>query len=229
MDRLHKFYLNKYVDAVTVLTNADKQYIGNRLSNVHVLPNPLTFEPVNSIPIKEKVILAVGRIDSWHVKGFDLLAKAWNDIASDYPDWRLRIIGTGSDSNRQFIRSLAPNVDDKQFEILDFDNRIIEHYKNSSIFVLSSRYEGFGMVLLEAMSQGCACIACDYKGRQREIIADGVDGLIARVDDVDDIKAKLETLICDKKLQTLLQTKAIEKSMCFSLESVMKIWGKIIK
>ena len=228
-DRLHKFLFNRFVDRVTVLTQADKDYIGGRIKNVYVLPNPLTFTPTKKMPNKEKTILAVGRLDSWHVKGFDLLINAWKALATDYLDWKLRIIGYGTKENRQYLQSIANGISTTQFEILDFDYHIIEQYKHASIFVLSSRYEGFGMVLVEAMSQGCACIACDYKGRQREIIADGVDGLIARVDDVDDIKAKLETLICDKKLQTLLQTNAIEKSMCFSLESVMKIWSKIIK
>ncbi len=228
-DKLHKFIFNSFVDRVTVLSQADKNFIGKRLKNVYVLPNPLSFAPIEKSCKKENIILAVGRLNSWKVKGFDLLINAWKEIAKNYPDWKLRIIGYGSKENLQYVNSLAEGIMSTQFEILDFDNEIIEQYRRASIFVLSSRYEGFGMVLIEAMSQGCACIACDYKGRQKEIIYDGVDGLIAEVDNIMSLKEKMESLLNNQKLRVEIQKHAIEKSKIFKLNSIMDIWWKIIK
>lgn len=149
--------------------------------------------------------MAVGRLNSWHVKGFDLLINAWLKIAPKYPDWKLKIIGYGSDVNRNYIKSLAKNINSNQFEILDFDKNIVEHYRKAAIFVLSSRYEGFGMALVEAMSQGCACIACDYKGRQQEIITNMENGLIAEANDSNSICHILDNLLSDATLQHQLQ------------------------
>lgn len=72
-----KFYLNRIYECVTVITQADKDYIGNRLKHVEVMPNPLLLQPVKEILQKEKVIIAAGRLGVWHYKGFDLLIKAW--------------------------------------------------------------------------------------------------------------------------------------------------------
>ena len=84
-----KFIENKRYSAVTVLTEADSRCIGNRLNNVFVLPNPLTYSPLTDIPPKEKIILAAGRFDVWHYKGFDLLIKAWGMIAPKNKEWTL--------------------------------------------------------------------------------------------------------------------------------------------
>ena len=197
--------------------------------NVHVLPNPLTFAPLNEVPNKEKTILAVGRLNSWHVKGFDLLINAWHKIAPKYPDWKLIIIGYGTDINRKYIKSLAKDINSNQFEILDFDKNIVEYYRKAAIFVLSSRYEGFGMALVEAMSQGCACIACDYKGRQKEIITNMENGLIAEVNDSNSICHILDNLLSDSDLQHLLQNGAIQRAKDFELLSIMNRWNIILK
>ena len=95
---IEKYEWNKYFNHVTVLTQADKDVIGDKLNNISVLPNPLTFDPLLSVPNKEKIILASGRLDAWHYKGFDILIKAWGKIANKYPEWKLNIAGNGQNS-----------------------------------------------------------------------------------------------------------------------------------
>ena len=217
--KLFKFWINKLYKHITVLTEADKKVIGNKLKNVTVMPNPLLLKPVNDIPTKEKFVLAAGRVDAWHVKGFDVLIESWkkiqdlNDNVNDdenIRDWWLKIAGAGKQESFEYLMNLLPdgewvfndneNDDDNcintkytkeknigaekhksqkrgvwrsekyHIEFLGFQKDMESLYKKSEIFVLSSRYEGFGLVLIEAMSQGCAPIACDYKGRQREIL-----------------------------------------------------------
>ena len=130
---------------------------------------------------------------------------------------------------RNYIKSLAKNINSNQFEILDFDKNIVEHYRKAAIFVLSSRYEGFGMALVEAMSQGCACIACDYKGRQQEIITNMENGLIAEANDSNSICHILDNLLSDATLQHQLQNGAIIRAKDFELKSIMNRWNIILK
>ena len=187
MDKVLKFLVNRIYRYVTVLTSADKRVIGNRLSHIHVMPNPLALQPLLSAPFRKQVILAAGRIDAWHYKGFDVLIRAWARVVSSLKlqiltpnpsskddgnyGWKLQIAGTGSGESLNYLKQICEdNGVGNSVEFLGFRNDVEKLYQDASIFVLSSRYEGFGLVLIEAMSQGCACIACDYKGRQREIM-----------------------------------------------------------
>jgi glycosyltransferase involved in cell wall biosynthesis len=143
------------------------------------MPNPLVIKPVKEIPEKKHVILAAGRVDNWHVKGFDVLIRAWARVVScseflvSSGGWKLVIAGVWRNpETRTYLDGIAEDCGVKnKIEYTGFVSDMKKIYSESSIFVLSSRYEGFGLVLIEAMSQGCACIACDYKGRQREIIS----------------------------------------------------------
>ena len=220
-----KFLDDKNYDAVTVLTDADKKYIGDTLKNIFVLPNPLTYTPVKIPPSKEKIILAAGRLSVWASKGFDLLIKAWGKIAKENSDWRLYIAGTGAVKDVEFLSNLAK--ENNVFDRIVFPGFVdmLPLYQKASIFVLSSRYEGFGMVLTEAMSQGCACIACDYKGRQSEIITKENEGITIPVDDIDAIATAINKLTHDDILRNKLQIGAIERSHYFSVDNTMKRWN----
>lgn len=203
-----KYSLNKRYDAVTVLTAPDKALAeAAGVRNVEVLHNPLFATPLDHVPDKEKVILAVGRINEWHVKGFDVLIKAWRKIADRHSDWHLRIVGSSDSKSLAYLHNLAEGC--RGIEFKDYTTNIIDEYRRAAIFCLSSRYEGWGLVLVEAMSQRCACVACDYKGRQAEIITDGVDGLLCVPDDADALAAKLDLLVSDdNKRQELQQASA---------------------
>lgn len=173
-----KFVVNKVFRKVTLLTNADALFIGKRLKNTVVMPNPLALETIDTIAHRNNFILAVGRINDWYYKGFDVLILAWARVVSSFKflvstdGWKLQIAGTGSEENLNYLKQLCKeNVVEDSVEFLGFRKDVEKLYQDASIFVLSSRYEAFGLVLIEAMSQGCACIACDYKGRQREIIS----------------------------------------------------------
>lgn len=223
-----KLYTNKLYNRVTVLTQADVDCMRGRLSNLTVLPNPLFCIPVNSVPTKNKIVLAAGRLNGWYVKGFDLLIEAWGRICSQYPDWQLWLAGNGAERDFEFLNVIAEKAGvGNQIKFLGFCHDMKSIYQESSIFVLSSRYEGFGMVLTEAMSQGCACIACDWKGRQREIVEDGKDGLICPVNDSYSLAEKIKFLISDEGKRLIIQRNAIEKSQKFSLDRIMDRWEQI--
>ena len=225
-----KYILNKEYNCVTVLTEADKRCTRGFLTNVVVMPNPLAFAPAKEVPQKQKIILAAGRLDVWHYKGFDILIKAWGEIAKFYPDWKLIICGQDRGGAGKYLRSIAAerNVD-RQVEFPGFMDDLLSYYIRSSIFVLSSRYEGFGMVLIEAMSQGCAPIACDYKGRQSEIITNEMEGIICPTEDSKALSIAIARMIDDESYRLCVQRNAISRSRCFGLEHIMGKWENIFK
>jgi glycosyltransferase involved in cell wall biosynthesis len=248
-NRFAKFKLGCMYSCVTVLTEADKSYIGKRLERVSVMPNPLELSPVKVIPDKERVIFAAGRLDAWHVKGFDVLIKAFSklvqglrfkvqgpmqpsseELIANSGGWKLQIAGTGSEESLNYLKGLCKeNGVEDSVEFLGFQKDIEKLYQKASIFVLSSRYEGFGLVLIEAMSQGCACIACDYKGRQREIIQNDSQGLCCEPDDVDALAEAMRKMMTDDDYRESVRMKAVERSEFYSLENTTRRWEELLE
>ena len=252
--KLYKFFLCKFFSCVTVLTEADKKVIGSRIKDVVVMPNPLALLPTESIPNKKKTILAAGRVDNWHVKGFDVLTRAFGKLVQGLKSkvqdegWKLVIAGVwrGAET-RIYLDGIAKEcgVLDK-IEYTGFVSDMQKLYAESSIFVLSSRYEGFGLVLIEAMSQGCACIACDYKGRQREIMCPEGQGsmfnvqgsnnkvelcetgILCEPDDVEALAEAMKKMITDDEYRESVRAKAIERSKYYSIENTMDRWEELL-
>ena len=140
-----KFCINKLYNHITVLAEADKKFIGNRLNNITVMPNPLLLEPVNEIPSKNPIVLAAGRVDAWHYKGFDVLIKSWkkiqdlNDNVNDddnLRDWWLKIAGAGKQESLEYLMNLLPDGEWVYNDnVNDDDNHINTKYtkeKNTS-------------------------------------------------------------------------------------------------
>lgn len=229
--RWKKFYQNKLYNLITVLTEADKKVIGNRLKNVEVLPNPCSFNPADFdiANNKKKIVLACGRLDVWHCKGFDILIEAWGLSKNSIDkEWKLLIAGSGSLNSINYLKGLVSkfNVEDS-IEFVGYTPDIKLLYQEASVFVMSSRYEGFGMALLEAMSQGCACIACDYKNRQREIIGSADSGIIIEPEKAKELSRQLIKICNSTHLRKSLQQNAIERSKSFSIDKIMNRWYNI--
>ena len=224
------YELEAHIKTHTVLTQADKDFIGDRFNRVYVMPNPLAFTPIKSIPVKEKIVMACGRLEVWDVKGFDLLIKAWGLVGRQYPDWRLQIVGADDGKSEKYLQGLARESHiEQQVDFLGFREDVVSLYKKAEIFVLSSRYEGFGMVLIEAMSQGCACIACDYKGRQKEIIEDETQGIICPADNLNALADSINKMISDAEYRNRCQLGALERVTYFSLDNTINRWEKIFR
>ena len=255
-ERFYKFRISKVFKRVTVLTEADKQVIGGRLKNVVVMPNPLAITPTETVPPKKNIILAAGRVDNWHVKGFDLLIRAWARVVTSSTEhqvskdsissqWRLQIAGVWrGPKTREYLDGIAKECGVlDQIEYLGFVDDMRSLYKDASIFVLSSRYEGFGLVLIEAMSQGCACVACDYKGRQREIIEELKDGRIEELksgsyeeckngilcspDDVEALADGIKRMMEDEEYRKDVQRNSVERSKAYSVDQVVQRWENL--
>lgn len=228
--KLKKIWLNRLYDHVTVLTQADLDVIDHQLKHVTVMPNPLALEIATLVPPKERIVLAVGRKNVWHCKGFDNLIRAWALMSAETAGWRLQIVGDSSGTGQEYLMRLCQEygVTDT-VEFPDYQSDIKPFYERAAIFVLSSRHEGFGLALIEAMSQGCACVACDYKGRQSEIVTNGVDGVTCEPDDVEALAAKIKAVMVDDELRSLLQMNAIRRAADFSVQKIADRWEEIFK
>ncbi len=188
--------------------------------------NPLCL-PIRSISHKEKYIVAVGPQKRWHSKGFDLLIKVWSKIAPLHPDWKLQFVGANNDN---YISDLAKSYGlEERVDFLGWTDEIDKVLQTKSIYVLSSRGEGFPCSLMEAMSQGCACLAFDCKTGPNEIITDGESGLLACNGDIDDLANKLEILINDEQLRNRLSAGAIEEVKRFDKNVFFAEWDKLIE
>ena len=172
-------YLYKHANTLTVLTNFDKSYFSKKGIKTVVMPNPSTFKTFKGkIKNRKKEIIAVGSLNRYHHKGFDNLLEIIKPVLQKFPDWKLRIVG-GGDTGMTYLKKKS-----EELHILDkvefdgFKTNIVEIMQSSSIFVLSSRFEGLPMVLLEALSQGMACISYNCKTGPSEMIMDGINGLL---------------------------------------------------
>lgn len=224
-----KFIVNRLFPFITVLTQADKDFIGNRLKKVVVLQNPLAFDILTEVPEKKNLVIAVGRVDAWHVKGFDILVKAWNNIARQFPAWELQIIGPGDENSVNYLKSLVEqDLLESSIKFMGPSMDMCKHYQEAAILVSSSRYEGLGMVIFEGMSQGCACVASDYKGRQKEIIRNESEGIICETESVKSLEEALAKMITDNSYRQFVQENSLKRAHYYSLENIMSIWNSLL-
>lgn len=191
-----------------------------------VIYNPAMFEPYSDYNNRQHTIATVSANTRWHIKGIDTLIKAWAKIAPQNPDWNLEIYGKIYEGKKP--NELCP-INHERAKWMGWQDNMADVLKTKSIFALTSRYEACPNSLIEAMSQGCACIGTDCEGGIKEIITDGINGLIAKSEDIDDIATKLQMLIDDEKLRRKLSAKAIEKTKQFDKNAFFSQWDNLIE
>ena len=217
--------LYRLASKIIFISESDYIY-ANWLKRKTFIYNPLCYPPAQTSH-KENDIVAIGPQKRWRSKGFDMLISAWSKIAPSHPNWKLQFIGATNDN---YIRDLVKSYSlEKQVVFLGWTDEIDKVLQIKSIYILSSRHEGFPCCLIEAMSQGCACLAFDCKTGPNEIITDGKSGLLAKNGDIDDLANKLEMLINDEQLRNRLSAGAIEEVKRFDKNVFFAQWDKIIE
>lgn len=216
---------------LTVLTNDDKLAAMKYNKHVVVMPNPHNVSyDVEPLKRKKRIVLA-GRLDSWPYKGFDIAIKAWGRIQANYPDWQMEIYGRGSKEAMECLQGLIMEYSSEDRTLLmGFSRSVLDVFRSSEVFLLSSRYEGFGVALLEAMAAGCACVVCDYLNHQREFCTnDGIDAVVyAEPDDEDSIAKGLERIISDNELRNEMSERAVAQSKKYTVAQLALKWEKYL-
>lgn len=209
----------KHYDRFVVLTEEDQSLWGD-LPNITTIHNSISFIPEDKSTCTEKRIIAAGRASK--EKQLDLLIKIWAKVAKKYPDWKLVTYGNG---NLEPMKKLAHELQiADQVENHPATNDIQQEMLNSSIFALSSKYEGFGLVLIEAMACGLPLVSFACKCGPRNIISEGIDGFLIKEDDVDDFANKLSLLIEDYDLRSKMGKAASENVLRFTDDIIMAKW-----
>ena len=212
-------------DKFVVLTNEDKGYWGG-LPNIEVIPNAAIHVSKNYSEVKNKRVIAVGRLD--YQKGFDRLIQAWKLVqhTGRFSDWKLDIFGQGE------WREMLQQMIDKQglqntVKINPPTNAILNEYVHSSLLVMSSNYEGFGMVLVEAMSCGVPVISFDCKCGPKDIIQPGINGLLVPNGDIQALADAMMKVMEDEAYRKMLSLNARKVVDTYSEQAVMAQWIRL--
>ena len=213
----------KQLDSFVVLTEKDKE-AWVELDNVCVIPNPLSFVPQNISKLTEKRVIAVGRY--CHEKGYDLLLKAWRIVQNSIADWRLEVFGEGDRSQYdEMISSL--NMDRYRCILHGRSSNIQDEFEKSSLAVCSSKFEGFGLVITEAMSCGLPVVSFDCPWGPRAIIKDGEDGLLVDNGNVEKLADAITWMIQHPEMRSKMASKAVENVQRFSIEKIAEKWKSL--
>ena len=214
----------KRLERFVVLTHEDAK-AWKELSNITVIPNPITIETKQRSNCDSHIVVAAGRYT--YQKGFDLLIKAWEIVNKKHPDWSLNIYGGGDNKAYQQQADQLGLHDSVKCNPLADDISI--KYVESSIFVLSSRFEGFGLVIAEAMRCGLPPVSFACPCGPRDIINDGVDGLLCKNGDIEDLAEKICYLIENEELRKEMGKKASVNVERFCIDNVMQEWDNLFK
>lgn len=217
--------LVKKFDRFVVLTQEDKGYWGN-LPNMEVIHNMLSFHSEEIAPLENKRVLAIGRYT--YQKGFDYLLDAWKIVHREKPDWTLDIVGDG-ELQAQLQEQIFNNQLGSSVCLRPPTKKIEDIYKEASILVMSSRYEGLPMVLLEAESCGLPVVSFTCKCGPKDIVTDGMDGFLVPEADIDTLANRILLLMEDDKLRRDMGKAAKENSERFSEIIIMKEWIKLFE
>ena len=216
-------YVNRF-DALVTLTNGDATEWKKHIStDIKVIPNPLTVFPDIAEKIEKPLfrILAVGRLEE--VKGFDRLIHAFALIADKHPEWRIDIFGEGSRENE--LRALTEYYHlANRIGICSPTKEILSEYQKSDFYVLSSRHEGFGMVIIEAMSCGIPCVSFDCNYGPREIISDGIDGLLVEDGNIVKLSEAILWMMDHHNERLQMGRKARESVKKYQNDIIMQKW-----
>ena len=215
----------KRLDKFVVLTEEDGRS-WPELSNVCVIPNPLPVLPKESSTLTVKRVIAVGRYS--HEKGIDLLLRAWSVAAKQLPGWRLCTYGTGD--RTPYLRLARDlQIDQSQYELCGAVDDIGREYLGSSVFVLSSRFEGFGMALVEAMSHGLACVSFDCPCGPKHIIDNGRDGILVENGNTQALAEAIARVAADAGLMASLGHQAALSARRFSIDRIGRQWEDLFR
>lgn len=236
---LYRFYYNlqnqvyKRYDALVLLTERDcklrARQLHDCLTNVRVIPNFVTVaEPDRWPDYDTKRVISVGRLSPQ--KNYYNLFDVWALVKKKHPDWRLDIYGHGYGREEEHRAGMRRVGVDDVVEIHAPVSDIQSEYLASSIYVMSSRYEGFGLVLPEAMTCGLPCVAYDCPCGPAEIIRHGEDGLVvARVDDTEGMAAALCRLIEHREEREAMGHVARRNVRRYNIDCVMPRWVELIE
>lgn len=220
-----KLLSTRLVEKTIVLCKDDEDNFKKKgAPRVMMIPNFSDMHKNHPTDFKNKIAIAVGR--HAEQKGFDLLLKAW--AKANVQDWKLKIVGSGSLMQQNIQLSHELGVSDSVI-FMESTTDIVREYQNASCFILSSRYEGFGLVLIEARQLGLPAISFDCPTGPREIIRDGIDGFLVENGNIDALAEKITEVLAIDNLSIYGAAAREDAINRFGYENVIKQWLYLIE
>lgn len=197
-----------------------------KVNNLQIISNPLPFYSKECAQLLNKKVIAVGKQS--YQKGYDRLLKSWQKVHAENPQWQLEIYGKFDAS--EGLETLAKSLHiENSVHFFEPQKNIIANYLESSIYVMSSRFEGFGMVLIEAMACGIPCVAFNCPFGPSDIITNEIDGFLVENGNTNALAEKLNLLIEDTELRLKMGQHAKENVKRFLPENIMQQWDELFK
>lgn len=216
----YRIFIKRY-DKIVVLTNEDKELHWKHNDKVIVIPNPLTVQHDKRSTLKNKTVITAGRLVAQ--KNFASLIRAWTIVHLSHPDWRLEIWGEGNlkaELQRQIdLEGLRGNV-----QLMGYTDDIISKFAEASLFVCCSLFEGFGQVIIEAMSCGLPVVSYSCPCGPKEIISEGEDGFLIPLGNEREMVKCLCNLIEQDIIRNAMGRNALKKAEHFVTDNIISIW-----
>ncbi len=218
---------------IIVLTESDKNnWIAKLKTNqtkLAVIPNPLPVPRIRQLNLSDRknIVLAMGRMTEQ--KGFDLLIQAWSEISElSRKNWVLRIVGPNGSAKPTLELLIKQHSLEHSVQLIPESKKVEEEYQKASMYVLSSRYEGFGLTLIEAMGQGLPVIAYDCPMGPSEIISNDYGRLLPS-GNISSLTKAIEEFINDRQLRIKYSELAYQRSETYSPDTIIRQWVSIIE
>ncbi|MGK0254833.1 MAG: glycosyltransferase involved in cell wall biosynthesis [Mariniflexile sp.] len=225
LKKIRKVLYKKIAGVVTLTSEDYDKYYWLPKHKLHVIPNIVQIKLPTAKIKKKNDIIAVGRLTDQ--KGFDLLIKAWNIVGKQHTDWTLKIYGDGEDKLK--LEKMIEEYEIKNISLQPFTKDIDQVYQQAKLFVLSSRYEGLGMVLIEALAHQLPCISFDCPAGPKTIIQHDYNGLLVPTGDITKLAAAMDQLLSSQYLRDKYSGNALNSIHDFSEESVLKRWNILLE
>lgn len=227
-----RLWAAKYCDDIVTLTERDKYLWKTNISrikaNIVTIYNPTPYEgPEINPSLEHKVVLAVGRLT--HQKGFDLLLNSWCEVIKEKPDWILKIVGGGEDEDDLKAQAAKLGITNNVIFIPPTKD-VAEYFKTASIFCLSSRFEGFGMVLLEAKAFGLPVVSFDCDCGPSDLIRNNINGFLVEPNNTLELAKKIK-LACNLEVNDYLKISNQNQSenLYFYTENILGKWIELVE
>lgn len=218
-------FFSRAFDRVYLLTQQDKRENFANNKRYAVMPNPVSFDSkeYDKKCTRSKILLTVGRLSS--EKNYSSLLRIWAMVESKHKDWKLRIVGDGAEMpNLQQLAKKLKITDSVEFA--GYSSKVREEMLKAQIFALTSLYEGFGLVLLEAATCGLPVISYKTPYGPEDIIKEGKTGILVDYLNESEFAEKLDALMSDKQLQRKMGIEAQKGVTEYSIDAIMQRWLK---
>ena len=219
--RFFDYCISKYTKCVVLVEDSKMEF---KSDNVIVIPNPLWFSNDKVALKKNNIVIAVGRHS--YQKGFDKMLLIWQKVIKKYPNWQLEIYGESNINSDLETLSNKLNINDNVTFFKPVEN-IIDKYLASSFCILTSRFEGFGMVLIEAMATALPCIAYDCPCGPKNIINNNENGFLINNNDEQSFTDKIFLLIENDEIRNEMGLNAQKSTLKYNIETIMEEWNQL--